>query len=267
MFDWHPAATDLHDWVSGYWHVVDAGGLHAAEPIRTAPSVGTILTLHMGNANRCADGTIIPATSVLGPQRSVRTWYSQPGTELVMAMLTPSGAAALFPTLAGCAVDNPVDVAAFAGDRLSTEFAQIVSQGRSRSDTVVQLDTWFRRRLAGRRDYDTDLFLAAYPRIIGSGAIAAAASHVGVSVRQLQRISARLTGLSPKELFDIERLRCSVAATQIGEGDPLAGYADQSHQIRAWKRRLDTTPSAYRRESISTIRRSMANPRARLHYL
>jgi len=267
MFDWHPAATDLHDWVSGYWHVVDVGGLHAAEPIRTAPSVGTILTLHTGNSNRCADGTIIPATSVLGPQRGVRTWYSQPGTGLVMAMLTPSGAACLFPALAGCVVDNPVDMAAFVGDRLSTELSQIVFQGRPPRDMVVQLDTWFRLRLAGRRGHDTDLFLAAYPRIIRNGAIAEAASHVGLSVRQLQRISARLTGRSPKELFDIERLRCSVAAIQIGEGDPLAGYADQSHQIRAWRRRLDTTPGAYRRDGPSTIRRSLANPRAGLHYL
>lgn len=267
MFDWHPAATDLCDWVSGYWHVVDASGIHAAGPIRTAPSVGTILTLHMGNSNRCADGTIIPATSILGSQRGVRMWYSQPGTVLVMAMLTPSGAAVLFPALAGYAVENPVDVAAFAGDRLSTELSQIVLRGRPPRDMVGQLDTWFRRRLAGRRGHDTDLFLAAYPRIIRNGAIAEAASHVGLSVRQLQRISAKLTGLSPKELFDIERLRCSVAAIQIGVGDPLAGYADQSHQIRAWRRRLDTTPGAYRRDGLSTIRRSVAHPRAGLHYL
>lgn len=184
-----------------------------------------------------------------------------------MAMLTPPGAVRLTPALIGCSADNPVDLAAFVGDRMSTELSQMVSEAKPPTEMAGQLDAWFRRRLTGSGGHDTDLFLAAYPWIVRRGTITGAAAHVGLSVRQLQRVSARLTGLTPKELFDIERLRRSIAATQSGEGDALAGYADQSHQIRAWRRRLETTPGAYRRDGPSTIRRSITDPRAWPHYL
>lgn len=267
MFDWHPAAADLRHLVSGYWFVVDVNGRHAAAPIKTAPSIATILTLHMGNANRCADGTVIPAASLLGPQRRSRTWYSQPGTSLVMAILTPPGVVRLIPSLVGYAVDDPVDMASIVGDRVAAELSQIVSAASAPSDRAGQLDAWFRRRLAESRGPAADMLQAAYPLIVRYGDIAGAAAHVGLSVRQLQRVSARMTGLTPKELFDIERLRRSLAVTQRGEGDSLAGYADQSHQIRSWRRRLGTTPGAYLRNGPSAIRRSIANLRAWLHYL
>jgi AraC-like DNA-binding protein len=54
---------------------------------------------------------------------------------------------------------------------------------------------------------------------------------------------------------------------QLGRGDPLAGFADQSHQIRTWKKRLDLTPAAYARRGQSLIRRSIAVPEQWTHYL
>jgi AraC-like DNA-binding protein len=53
--------------------------------------------------------------------------------------------------------------------------------------------------------------------------------------------------------MDIERLHSSVRAVQRGEADVMAGYSDQSHQIRSWRKRLDVTPDSYRRSVRSPM--------------
>jgi hypothetical protein len=60
--------------------------------------------------------------------------------------------------------------------------------------------------------------------------------------RQLHRLFHRHLGIGPKLLADLERLHSSLRGVQTRYGDPLAGFSDQAHQIRNWRRRLGVTP-------------------------
>jgi methylphosphotriester-DNA--protein-cysteine methyltransferase len=65
-------------------------------------------------------------------------------------------------------------------------------------------------------------------------------------------------GIGPKELLDLHRLDRSLSAVQAGcEG--CAGFSDQAHQIREWRRRLRTTPGRYARGGRSSLAEAFGN--------
>jgi AraC-like DNA-binding protein len=182
-----------------------------------------------------------------------------------MAMMTPVGMARLFPGDGQHLATNLADLGAMIGDRDAGRLLDVASHDDRRT-IVRELDRWFGGRLTAAQP-DVERFAAAYAMLSRDGKIGAAAVHAGLSIRQLQRLSMAYVGISPKQIYEIQRLRASLVAVQLGRGDPLAGFADQSHQIRTWKKRLDLTPAAYARRGQSLIRRSIAVPEQWTHYL
>lgn len=94
---------------------------------------------------------------------------------------------------------------------------------------------------------------AAHGILCSGGSVGDAAARVGVSRRQLHRWFRQHLGIGPKDLADLERLHVSLQSVQTGGPDPIAGYSDQAHQIRNWRRRLGVTPGAYSREVRSPM--------------
>ena len=85
------------------------------------------------------------------------------------------------------------------------------------------------------------------------GTVEHAARHAEVTRRQLHRWFCQHLGVGPKQLMDLERFQASLQAVQREQGDPVAGYSDQAHQIRAWRRRLGETPGLYARRPRSPM--------------
>lgn len=98
--------------------------------------------------------------------------------------------------------------------------------------------------LADRRGPPPDFFNAMADLLASQGRmrIAAAAQHVPMSVRQLERTVERCTGASPKNLCDMIRYqnlwRDAVFSPRFHLQDAVYrfGYTDQSHLLRQFKR-------------------------------
>lgn len=88
----------------------------------------------------------------------------------------------------------------------------------------------------------------------GTRPITDIATHLGVSLRHLQRTFVRATGLTPKEYANVRRARAAVKrlASDLPAHIPSAlarvaaesGYADQSHLTRECRRLLSLSPTA-----------------------
>ncbi|MFV0350648.1 MAG: helix-turn-helix domain-containing protein [Halodesulfovibrio sp.] len=85
--------------------------------------------------------------------------------------------------------------------------------------------------------------------------IATAASHLGISTRQLERSFAHHVGLSPKQFCRILRLhkalgllRANPAVVCWSHVAAECGFADQSHLVREMQSLFGLTPSALQRE-------------------
>lgn len=82
-----------------------------------------------------------------------------------------------------------------------------------------------------------------------------AARSLGVGERSLRAVTRDLVGLRPKEAARIVRLHRAVALSLAGCADAdtahRAGYSDQSHCIREFKRLLGETPRAFRARGLS----------------
>ena len=253
MFLARAPAPGLRGLVIGYWFLEDLLGAHAGAPIWTSPSPGAALTIHFGSPNATADGNPVPRASLLGLQTRARSWRSGPETAFVMVMLTVPGLARLFPETGLGTRDDLLDLGAVAGDHVAMRLVDGLVAAWQPARVAVELDRWLLARLDNRRAFDSPRFAAAYAQLRLHGRVDAAAAAVGVSTRQLQRWALAYSGLTPKQLFDLERLHASLNAVQTGRGDPSSGYSDQAHQIRSWKRRLGTTPGQYARTRPSLM--------------
>ncbi|MEM7258399.1 MAG: helix-turn-helix domain-containing protein [Pseudomonadota bacterium] len=90
--------------------------------------------------------------------------------------------------------------------------------------------------------------MVALEETAGAGSIAQISKTLGISERQLRRLSGDLFGLSPKQLQNT--LRLQAALTELFRCEPrqlLDLYYDDSHRIRELKRLTGCTPTQIRR--------------------
>lgn len=84
----------------------------------------------------------------------------------------------------------------------------------------------------------------------------AVASRHGFSTRQVERRVRDLSGLSPKQLASLGQLQFVRDALWAHPGSDLrllaadAGYADQAHMSRQFRRYTGTTPAAFKRDCL-----------------
>ncbi|UFP93389.1 helix-turn-helix domain-containing protein [Gloeobacter morelensis] len=252
----HPA---LARFVAGYWFVEDLDDANQGRPIHTAPHTHAVLTVHFGRPNTDESGVAVPRVSLLGVQSRARTWHSD-GCYFVMVMLNVPGFARLFPHTGADSRDNLLDVEALLGARATRFLSGDLIGVWGPENVARRLDAWFLGRLASREPPSRfERFEAAWRTLRGDARIDAAAAAAGVSPRQLERWFDRHIGHSPKQLLCQERVIASLQATQTGSGDPLAGFSDQAHQIRSWKRYLGRTPGHYSRMPAREIARHFSS--------
>lgn len=255
-----PPDRRLSGYVAGYWFVQDLAGRHKGHPIRTCPQPGAVLSVNFGRPNAMVGGPVVPRASLLGVQSVSRTWRSWEDTYFVMVMLTVEGLVRLFPGT-GAAVDKLLDLGAVIGDGATDRLRRHLSAAWNPARVAVGLDEWLLARLDAVEVPNELSRLAAAHRMLRAGrSVAAAAAAADVTRRQLGRWYQAHLGSGPKQMMDLERLQASVRAAQSGRGDPLAGFGDQAHQIRSWRRRLGTPPGRYGRSGGSALATLYAAP-------
>jgi AraC-like DNA-binding protein len=115
------------------------------------------------------------------------------------------------------------------------------------------LDAWFLQALQldpGRRPFERALDLLV--RSHGAATVEAAAQAADTSVRQVERLFARHLGIPPKTTGRILRFQTALRALMHDPDRPLsdvgasAGYFDQAHFIRDFRRMTGGVPRGYR---------------------
>ena len=254
MFLTLPPTPRLASMVHAYWFIEDLPGRHEGRPIRTSPVPAAVLSINMGRPNAAEDGSLVPKVSLLGLQSHARSWRSWSDTYFVMAMLTIAGLVRLFPHTGPDTFDRLLDVGAILGDRLSGELSNEAAAAVEPVRIAAAVDGWLLERLAASRPVpESRRLVAAHRTLSHGGSVVEAARAAGADRRQLHRWSRRHFGTGPKALGDLERLQSSLRSVQAHQGDPVAGFSDQAHQIRDWRRRLGVTPGAYRADARSPM--------------
>ncbi len=263
----------LRRFISAYVIVDDRGGTLPHAPIQTAPMPFGALSVNFCERSRDGAGMRHPEIAFLGLQTGVRHWVSGASTLFVMVLLTPAGIARLFPRLGaqtGNALRDLADLWDRAqADRFRAAAAAILDPGMKGGP----LDNWALAVLADRAPDRLPLVEALYLH----GQPSAAAAALDLSLRTFERRFRRDLGITPTDLTNLERLQHSLKARQVSKGTAPGigahavhdGFADQSHEIRHWRRYLGTSPGRYRTAGLSPAARSFktADPDNAAFYL
>jgi AraC-like DNA-binding protein len=192
----------------------------------------------------------------------------------VLVFLTPAGAARLFPHSGADIVDDSPDLGDLMGDGEVMRLRAAAAAAPDAAALGGEIDAWLRARLDRTAAPSHLPRLAAATDMLRDAVrpVASVAEAVDLSPRQLERIFHDAFGLSPKQFQRIHRLQLSVYASVTGRGDPLDGFADQTHQIRDWRSHLGTTPGAMRRGGLTPVAAHFLSEEARrplsfAHYL
>ena len=209
-----------------------------------------------------------PHCTISGEERIrwERAWYSglhersieiqsEEGTYLVSARLTPLGALALFGPAAARAANTVVDLEAFAGPDVATLRAALI-EATSPEARFSLLERFLLDR-AARATPASPFVASAVARIDGEhGNLRVSKLHeeVGVSRKHLTMTFAREVGLSPKSYAQLRRFVWTLATIRESEQvdwarlAASAGYADQSHLVRDFRRVADAPPTEFLRK-------------------
>lgn len=115
------------------------------------------------------------------------------------------------------------------------------------------LDAFFRSRLTLDPAYDAfERALRASVSADGAATVESVSEAAGISARQTERLFARYMGIPPKTLGRVLRFQRALRALMRDPGCPLAdvaadaGYFDQAHFIKDFRRMSGGVPRGYR---------------------
>lgn len=247
----HP---QLRPYVLSYRIVEDKVGEFAGSPLWTCPEPVGVLSANFGNPSYHESGDAHPKTGLLGVQTHARKWISQPETSFVMALLTVPGMMVLFPSIGQDSADNLLDVASIWGERRAKKFWHCFPHSLQPDRVKSALDAWLLELFGAVPISTTKYYLQLHQALVSNNRIDTACEQLGITQRLLQRRFQRHLGISPKQVLNLHRLQRSVKANvEATPQNSMQEFADQAHEIRAWRRHLSRTPGRYRTENRSAI--------------
>jgi AraC-like DNA-binding protein len=249
-----PLPSSLAAYVHEIW--VDAESpeqLSPLAPYPVLPGIGAVMGFQFRGrlAVRRGDSTEpLAVAGVTGLQSEVRWFVPREVPRSVLVRFTPIGAYALLGTPMCEVTDRHVPLTA-----LSPAASQLERRidGASPDEAAAAVGGWLlalaERR--GRRDAHADLVraLGMIAATYGAVPIERVADRVGVGRRQLERLFREQVGVSPKAFASASQFNWTVhhlgGRRSWADVAAEAGYADQAHFIRSFKRRAGVTPGEY----------------------
>lgn len=196
-------------------------------------------------------GTKAPATAITGIGDTVRTHHHSKDHAVVIVMFTATGAGALLRQplheLGNATADLDAVLGSSAGvDRLREALINAGSHERR----ILQMEDFLLRRIGDTRpDPLCTAATALIEREQGLIRIEELANQVGLSQSALERRFRKAVGVSPRWFASLVRLhhaaRLRRAGCNLTTAAHAAGYYDQSHFIKDFKRIAGVPPSAF----------------------
>ncbi|MEM7021501.1 MAG: helix-turn-helix domain-containing protein [Pseudomonadota bacterium] len=254
----------LSPFIEAYVVVDDRDGELPMSPLQTVPMPFAALSVNFCERSWDSAGNRHPEVALLGLQTRVRHWVSGASTLFVMVLLTPAGVMTLFPRLGEHTGNALRDLSDLWGRSQTDRFREATASILSADG---QLDRWAISMLSDR-DPDAPSLVDA---LRCYGRPAAAASALDMSLRTFERRFRRELGVTPTELINLQRLQQSLKTTRRSSSHDVVdhGFADQSHEIRHWRRYLGTSPGRYRKGGASSAAHALesAEPGGAVFYL
>ncbi|MDB9528316.1 helix-turn-helix domain-containing protein [Oscillatoria sp. CS-180] len=249
----------LRPYVLSYRLVEDKLGEFAGLPVWTCPEPIGILSANFGKRSHHESGGIHPKVGLLGVQTHTRQWLPQSETLFVMAILTVPGMMILFPEIGQDSADNLLDVAGLWGERKTEAFWRCLPHLGRLDAMKSAMDEWLLTLLSAAPTDVRKRRLQLHEVLTSNQRIDTACEQLGITPRTLQREFQRHLGVSPKQVMNLHRLQRSIRANvETTSQLPPSEFADQAHEIRAWRQYLNRTPSRYCTENRSVLAQAFA---------
>lgn len=245
MTTFSPRAA-LRDRVAAIDVVDSAGGAQTV-----VPSAGAVLGFQVQGRVRAGDA-LLSTAGVTGIQPTARTYSYETPTTSILVRFTPQGAACLGAPASALASRS------VALDDLLPAACVREAQGRLVEAREAQARVAIIEELLLGLPFARDRLVTRAIDLLDatSGeepAIAAVARALGLSERQLERRFLQRVGVTPKRFATLRRFEraaaLAVTAPSLTDAALAAGYYDQSHFIRDFRRFTGEAPGALLRRA------------------
>jgi AraC-like DNA-binding protein len=248
-----PAAS-LAPYVRCIWTFDDDDGDGAAQ--RIVPDGRPELIVHCDEPYREVDGTrAARQPRILFAGQLTRPLWLQAGvgSRVIGVRFHPAGAHRFLGTALEAFTDARVDVASLWPEEEARLWSEVQADP-DRANRITAVERSVGRRIAAsgiEEDAIVAGCVAAMERQPHAQAVDAIAADAGIGRRQLERRFRRAVGISPGTLADILRFRRVFDAIEHDSTRPwtdaaaAAGYFDQSHLVRDFRRFVGCTPTEF----------------------
>jgi AraC-like DNA-binding protein len=224
-----------------------------AAPHRDAhlPGSGAVAAFSFQGRVRLDGDQWAPLAAFTGLQETLRTHEHSAGSAVLLAMFTPVGAAALIRPALEEFAGTTADFADVLGQPADLQRLHQQLAGAPDHPARVQLAEAFllARMQAAAPDPLVAAAVAWLEQSAGLRRIDALAQHAGLSQSALERRFRKVVGLSPKKFASLLRLQHAVklqaAGADLTAVAQAAGYYDQSHFIKDFRRVTGSAPAAF----------------------
>ena len=245
----------LARYVRCIWSFEDEGG--AGAPQRIVPDGRPELVVHCAEPWREVDGSAtVTQPRVLFAGQLTRPLWLQPGARSIVIGVR------FHPAAAHCFLGTPLDQVTDARIAIAALWPQEASRMLAEVDAapgmperIAAIERFVERRIAASGVTGDELVGRCVAAMMEPGAGAVAVDEIvsqsGIGRRQLERRFRKSVGISPGTLLDIVRFRRVFDAIEHDSARPwtdaaaAAGYFDQSHLVRDFRRFVGCTPTEF----------------------
>ena len=248
---YYSPAAPLRTWVSSYY-VFEVGASHISDTLRAElPQVRFFFEGGGQFAYGSGDFVTVPPAALCGATTVAVRLMGHGPLRLLGAGLLPAGWAALVGAGAGDFVNMVADLEDVAG-LVARRTVERMAEARNHREIVAAADAFF-LLLSMQAKPPPLWFTRAADEWLASSAnpdVNELVSMTGMSARQIERLTHRVYGSSPKMLA--RKYRALQAAVRLGlnpdggwEAAAAGAFYDQSHFIRDFKTFVGMTPSQF----------------------
>lgn len=250
-------APGLARFIKCYWSLSDFSVVPDGHRNQFLTEGGIELVFNFGDPFTVINGDSVfenqDIAFAIGPMTKAQCGCTAGKCDLFGVCFLPGGAIPFLPVSPGELADTCIDVRDFWANRLNRIAEGLRDKTGNDCGRINLLNQFFGRMLdCPSTDYNT---IAWSMRIIrqsnGQIPIEKLAERMGMNRRRLERLFFRMTGISPKQMSRLLRIKSAIAAIMEPSFDGWAGlaagagYYDQAHFIREFKMFTGLTPTSY----------------------
>jgi AraC-like DNA-binding protein len=229
---------------------------HSVQKLRlfSDGSMGVVFSFKRDLAKNDTRADFLPNSFLYGQISSFNDVYLLHETDLVIVVFQPSGVTGLLGIHAGEVRDNILSTEYVFGKQ-SKELYENLMEKSTIKERLILLNTFFLRLAAKRTPKNDSLLKASLNFIVKNNGLISSIQLVkftGYTERHIERMFGEQVGINPKKFSNIIRLhyflkqlKASRTNQNLTEMAYDAGYADQSHLIKQFKKFTGMAPATY----------------------